>query len=249
MVCEVRRPETVRALFGDWEETLITSCLQQVMGKLYADNPENPESVAAVLGDFCYFAGKPNRELAEFVNRDFLIMVAREEAWNTLIAQVYPEAVRKSRYAFRKETKFDVSNLWELLMELPDGYTMQLIDGDIYDQCLRQLWSEDFVAKFESKEDYLTHGLGMAALLDGELVAACSSYSYWNGGIEIEVGTRKDHRRRHLATACAAGLILECLKRGLNPSWDAANLWSVGLAKKLGYEFTYEYPAYELDRT
>ena len=43
-----------------------------------------------------------------------------------------------------------------------------------------------------------------------------------------------------------ADLILECLDRGLYPSWDAQNLDSLSLAKKLGYEFSHEYPAYEI---
>jgi hypothetical protein len=41
-------------------------------------------------------------------------------------------------------------------------------------------------------------------------------------------------------------MILEALDRGLSPSWDAANLWSVGLAEKLGYHFDHEYTTYEI---
>ena len=58
--------------------------------------------------------------------------------------------------------------------------------------------------------------------------------------------TREQDRRKHLATACSAALILECLDRGLYPSWDAHNLNSVHLAEKLGYEFSHEYAAYEV---
>lgn len=38
-----------------------------------------------------------------------------------------------------------------------------------------------------------------------------------------------------MAAACGAALILECLKRGIYPGWDAANMESVRLAEKLGY--------------
>lgn len=62
----------------------------------------------------------------------------------------------------------------------------------------------------------------------------------------IRKDTREDERRKHLATACSARLILECLKRGLYPSWDAQNWNSVRLSQKLGYEFSHEYPAYEV---
>ena len=50
-----------------------------------------------------------------------------------------------------------------------------------------------------------------------------------------------------LLAAAAAGLILECLERGLYPSWDAANLSSVALAEKLGYTFSHEYTAFEVN--
>jgi RimJ/RimL family protein N-acetyltransferase len=41
-------------------------------------------------------------------------------------------------------------------------------------------------------------------------------------------------------------LIMECLDRGLYPSWDAANKGSVALAEKLGYHFEKEYVTYEI---
>ena len=84
------------------------------------------------------------------------------------------------------------------------------------------------------------------ALYNNELVSGASSYTSYEGGIEIEIDTRKDHRRRGLAYACGARLILECLDRGLYPSWDAQNLWSVALAEKLGYHFDHEYAAFEV---
>ena len=85
------------------------------------------------------------------------------------------------------------------------------------------------------------------AIENGQLVSGASSYSRYREGIEIEVDTRPDCRRRSLATACSAALILTCLDAGLYPSWDAQNLWSVGLAQKLGYTFSHEYPAYEME--
>ncbi len=62
----------------------------------------------------------------------------------------------------------------------------------------------------------------------------------------IEIDTRDDHRRKGLAYACGARLILECLEKGLYPSWDAQNKWSVALAQKLKCHFSHEYMAYEV---
>ena len=79
-----------------------------------------------------------------------------------------------------------------------------------------------------------------------EIVAGASSYSGYQGGIEIEIDTKEAYRRQGMAYACGARLILECLERGWYPSWDAQNLWSVALAQKLGYHFEHEYTAYEI---
>ena len=107
----------------------------------------------------------------------------------------------------------------------------------------------EFIARAYKLKDYKAYknfGLGIVVLKDGEVVAGASSYSRYDKGIEIEIDTREDHRRKGLAYACGAKLILECLEEGLYPSWDAQNKWSVALAEKLGYHFSHEYVAYEI---
>lgn len=88
--------------------------------------------------------------------------------------------------------------------------------------------------------------MGAVILKDGEPVSGASSYSGYQGGIEIEIDTREDFRRRGLALICGAKLILECQRCGRYPSWDAQNKGSVALAEKLGYHFEHEYTAYEV---
>ena len=66
-------------------------------------------------------------------------------------------------------------------------------------------------------------------------------------GIEIEIDTRQDYRRRGLASACAAKLILACLDRDLYPSWDAHTEISVALAEKLGYHMDHPYVTYAIN--
>ena len=101
------------------------------------------------------------------------------------------------------------------------------------------------VALYGDYAQYRERGLGAVILKDGEPVSGASSYSGYLGGIEIEIDTRTDYRRRGLAYICGAKLILDCLERGWYPSWDAQNLWSVALAEKLGYHFDHEYVVYE----
>ena len=132
------------------------------------------------------------------------------------------------------------------LERLPAGYELREIDAGIYDKCLEDPVTRDFVSAFGSKEKYLSMGRGMVILKDGSIVSGASSYSRYLEGIEIEVDTVESERRKHLATIVCSALILRCLKEGLYPSWDAQNMNSVRMAEKLGYEFDHEYTAYEL---
>lgn len=251
MVYELTETEKVEELFAGWEETIIYSCLQKVMGKLYVVNDSsggnNPESAAACLGDFMFLTGKPSKELVLKKPEGFVIMVPRTKDWEAVIRECYPKTSRQiTRYAMKKDTVFDRERLKRMTEELPEGYELHFINEELYDQCIVNEWSRDFVSVFESKEDYFKYGLGVVITKNGEIVSGASSYSRYEGGIEIEVDTRADERRKHLALVCCAELILECLEKNLYPSWDAHTLWSVRLAEKLGYEFSHEYTAYEV---
>lgn len=294
MIKEVTGTDQIRQLFAGWQETMIWSCLQGVMGHLYvhmSDNPDlegnsdlagssntsdnpntadssnmaegsdttdnpnsahNPQSAMAILGDFCFFAGKPDEKLVAYkpawCRQNFIIMTARQPEWLALIEKVYKEkAVKVTRFAMKKEPDvFDREKLRSLVQALPDGCTLRRIDRTLYEECRKHDWSRDLVSLYSGYEEYGKKGLGVLALLDGKPVSGASSYSRYEGGIEIEIDTRAEYRRQGLATACGAKLILECLDRGLYPSWDAQNLWSVALAEKLGYHLDHEYTAYEI---
>lgn len=79
----MQQPECAAALFAGWEETLIWSCLQGVMGSVYGDHPRQPAFASAVLGDFCFLAGKPCHALAAFRE---LVMSDKDIKWEGLSA-------------------------------------------------------------------------------------------------------------------------------------------------------------------
>jgi predicted GNAT family acetyltransferase len=133
-----------------------------------------------------------------------------------------------------------------LIDRLPESCELKNIDANIYDMCLSDPVTRDFVSSFESKEKYLDIGRGVVVMRSGRIVAGASSYTRYNEGVEIEVDTVEEERRKGLATAASAALILRCLDEGLYPSWDAQNMISVHLAEKLGYEYDHEYTAYEV---
>ena len=246
MLFELENTSKIKALFTGWEETMIFSCLQKIMGKIYVTDLENPKSAFAFVGCFGFYAGTPDIEIAKKKPEGFAIMVPQNKEWAQLIEECYPSAKRVTRYAIKKDTIFDKIKLQNEISKLPIGYEIHKLDADIYDQCLKNSVMVDFVSAFESKEKYLQIGRGMVILKDGQIVSGASSYTRYKEGIEIEVDTIEAERRKHLATIACSALILNCLEEGLYPSWDAQNINSVRLAEKLGYEFDHEYVAYEV---
>ena len=247
-VFELDDPAKAAPIFAQWvdPDTGIRSCLDGVMGKLLVTDPEQPRSVMAVIGDFAFVAGEPDPELLRGKPERWMIVVPQNEAWATLMEENFP-VYKRIRYAIKKDTKFDRQKLQAMVNALPEGYELRKIDSELYELCRKDEDYEDCVSIFETKEQFLELGRGWAVLKDGKLVGAASSYSRYRDGIEIEIDVAKEERHKGLGSAVAAKLILSCLDEGLYPSWDAANMLSVRLAEKLGYEFSHEYVCYGME--
>lgn len=247
MIVRLTDPARATALFGDWPEAIVWSCVQGVMGSVLADDPERPAAAMARLGDFRFFAGRPDEELVGLPSDGFCILVPRDEVWSACIRRVWGAQARPiTRYAIRKDTVFDQAHLHAAAASLPAGYTLREIDEALFHQCRAAAWSRDLVSQFPDYAAYRRLGLGVAALKGERIAAGASTYARYADGIEIEIDTEEGERRRGLAYACGAQLILNCLARGLYPSWDAHNPASVALAEKLGYRLDHPYPAFEL---
>lgn len=252
MIQKLEDPSKAENLFGGWQEGCIWSALQGIMGEIYVDDGDSPACGAVVLGDFMFLAGTPNRELVLWNplddGKNSRILVPENENWDRVIEEACGDRAKKViRYAIKKERDiFDRQKLEKAASDLPDGYAAAVIDEELFYRCMSMEWCQDGVANYPDYDLYREHGLGVVIVKGEEIVASCSSYCGFRDGVEIEIDTRMDERRKGLAHACAARYILECLDRGWFPSWDAQNLMSVGLAKKLGYHFDQEYTAYEV---
>lgn len=256
MIKKVIDAKTVAHLFSTWQETCIWSALQGIMGEIYAEDAETPTAAMVILGDFCFLAGIPSAELVAFkppeYEKNYIIMVPENEGWSALIETHYKDGAEKtSRYAIHKNKgNFDKDKLEQAAADIPAGLELKMIDKALYNACLLEEWSRDFVSNY--KDYAMFKKLGLGALMvkkdTGEIVAGASSYSSYKDGIEIEIVTREGYRKQGLAYRCAAKLILECLKRNLYPSWDARTKISVALAEKLGYVYSHEYVAYEVEK-
>ena len=246
MVCVLTETFKAAALFAGWEDTAILSCLEGIMGKVFVTDPESPRSAMAYIGCYAFYAGEPDTELVLNKPEGFTIMVPQHEGWAKLIESAYPHAEKAIRYATRKDTVFDRDRL-RAMTALPEGYELRKLDAELYDRCVAEPALYNQVGVFGSKEEFLRLGRGVSVVKNGRVVAGASSYSRYSKGLEVEVDTLEAERRKGLARAAAAALILSCLEEGLYPSWDAGNRASLGLAEKLGYEFSHEYVSYESD--
>lgn len=246
------KKEILVRLFSKHNDSLVISCIQNYFGHAWVNDIENPTSGKIISGDFCFLAGEPMRELlvdmpSEYHN-NFLILIADSEQWFDLIEKVYAQKCSKEeRYALKKEGDiFDRKKLHDFVKSVEPEYEVRLLGKSDYDYVMSQEWSRDFCRQFKNYEDYRERGLGAVILHEGEIVAGASSYTSYREGIEVEIVTREDYRRRGLALASGARLILAALERGLYPNWDAQNMMSVGVAQKLGYHFDKPYTVYEV---
>jgi hypothetical protein len=232
---------------------LIRSCLDGSMGKAYGDHPLRPGAALLCIGDFACLGGDPGRPAARqlagklSLKKNKMWLVPVTQGWEEHIAFWKPISMERSlRYAVTRNAEFDKAKLLSVIEAIPPEFTLHSIDGALYEKSMANEWSRDFCSQFSGKEDYIQRGLGVAALRGEELAAGASSYVTFHGGIEIQVDTRADMRRRGLAAACCARLILDCMQKGLTPSWDAADTASLALAEKLGYVLKAPYDTWEV---
>ncbi len=243
MIYEIKDIAKVKRMFEFWYGFDAVDATIRV----FVTDPVAPRSALAYSSyDGIFLGGEPDRELVEYGELGDNEVHPQNEAWEKLIKECWPEAVPTTRYAIRRCKDFDREKLQSFVDALPEGYEIRRIDSEIYDLILSADDDdlEYLTGDFETKEAFLEKGRGFAVLKDGSVVAGASSCYCYSYGIEVEIDTVHKERRKGLASAVGAKLILSCMDDGLEPVWDAANLISVHLAEKLGYRFDHEYVYY-----
>ncbi len=240
----------IEPLFKSAAGALVLSCLQGYMGKGYVKDVTKPDCAQLVVGDFCFFGGKPDIDLVKHIpeefTSEFILMISSSLAWEGMIEQVWGNKAEKlKRFAIKKEGDiFDRQKLQAYIDGLSAQYELCMIGKKEYEMIMKEEWARDLCSVFSDYEEYEKIGIGAVILHNGKIAAGASSYAVYQEGIEIEIDTKESFRQKGLATVCGAKLILECLNKGLYPSWDAHDLRSVALAEKLGYHLDKPYTTY-----
>lgn len=83
--------ENIKEIFENWNESLIWSCLQGVMGEIHTNATEN--AAMTILGDFVLYAGTSSEESLSFkpenCKQDCIIMVPQNDEWAGVIEKCY----------------------------------------------------------------------------------------------------------------------------------------------------------------
>ena len=257
---EKNQLKLVAPLFEGIDDSMVIACLQGYMGDVYVKTLERPGAALIVSGEYSFFGGDPDSDDAAYIARHIFdvietgattgIFADDKPAWETTlvaVAENNPQPV--PRYGIvQKDYDFDQVRLVAFIGSLPEGFILAPFGEAIYRQAMAENWSREFCETFSSVEDYLKRGFGYAVLADGELVSGASTMTVYDGGAEMQVATREDHRRKGLGLSCAAALIKECVRRMMRPCWDAANPASMEMALKLGYEYKGEYITIRMSR-
>ncbi len=238
----------IEHLFNDIKFYMGKSVLDGLMGEAYTDNLENPTIAYLLVRQYCFINGDSKSELAKQVLKTIPKTCKRiiaNSSWNDIIESTYNDFEKSKRYSLKKEKNiFNKQQLKEFSEILNKEYEIKKIDADIYK--LIKAHDED-PKHMKITDDYKNKGIGVCCFRDDEIVGICSSNIIYNDGIEINIRVKEGYKHKGIGTAMASKLILMCLEKGIYPSWDAANLTSLELAKKLGYNYDSEYTIYKIN--
>ncbi len=225
----------------------IDCVLEGQMGRAFVDNPRNPRAYRITTGPFWYLAGEASSpgggEMMKGLPAYHLVMPSPPD-WLELARQIYDMSLEPfTRYSFSAET-LSQEHLANCLAEFKDRTRIIPIDGEIAARLAALPESCFEIAEFDSVQDFVERGIGYTILENDTVMGVAYSSLVCTGGIEVSIYVEEPYRQRGIATALGSQLLLECLRLGLRPNWDAANRESFRLAKKLGYTFIETYDAY-----
>ena len=247
-----KNKKDLSVLFKDFQWNFIpTSILEGSMGEVLVDDPDNPQTAILSIPEFkiSFLGGEANREVVEDYLNDlpfFATLMFGSEEWPQELKTIHPDRwLVMPRFAFSSDS-LNIEYLKGLKNKISDRYRIEKINLEIATLIMNEKTeiTEEQLFGFESAEGFMKRGMGYCVFEGEEMVSIGAAGVACKKGIEIQINTAKEHKKKGLATAVAAALIIDCLEQGIDPNWDAATEISAGLAKKLGYTENGRYLVY-----
>ena len=215
----------------------------------YAINDLNPviyanedNSVLILNSMVAYFIlGEPEninpKELASIIPEGSWIITI-PDTWDKTIREIYKDNVKVMDRVLFDSSSIDVEHIKSLRVDMPDDlHIVPISEKHLKDSII----VDDVTSRFFTKRDFMKYGFGYALVDDHDVVQGFSNSNFPVLGDKVELHFRigfsddNKYRRKGYGITLASMLIEESFKRGLDPVWDAANLKSAHIAKKLGY--------------
>ncbi|MBN1981512.1 MAG: GNAT family N-acetyltransferase [Chitinivibrionales bacterium] len=217
--------------------------------KIVIDNGTHPKAVQLMQGCFTVFSENANSsEAAAMIanlHRDCFVQPSPED-WIQLLYRIHGNRVKKfKRYSFSSES-VDVKQLNNIIESSAYKDVVSRINLET-----AQSMSEDTLHKYhfmnyETVNDFVNTSFGFCIKIGGKVVAACSAGLVCRRGVEICIISSPGYREKGFASLVAATFVIYCIENKLEPHWDAANIMSANLARKLGYTYSGEYEVFAI---
>lgn len=250
---ELENREKAAGLFCNPTDSVVFTILEGKKGMIWADNAENPTMVMAFDGIYAYLDGDLTVQFTEQAvekawrlrKTESVIFIPQNEKAEQCLENIAVRKGMENRVRYKmKEPKqgFSVELLKQYIRQLPLEMQMTPFNKAYFQQINTDEKLEYLTESYQNYKEFQTYGAGFLIVEDTKIAAGAVAYSSYREGIEIQIMTAPEYRGRGLATIAVARLLLECVNNGWRAIWDAANLTSVSVAKKVGYtmERTYQ---------
>jgi len=226
-------------LFADlvWPRSMIDAVLEGCVGTVTAGAGDAPGVAALHAQVFHLLGGDPSLPAAADLVQSLPAgqLVVGSAAWYALVKERRERAPESWYWRTYDHTRLDASELKRLAGGAHAAYEILPLDAGLLSRVSQNRDQTETEHAFRSDAELLESGFGYCAVQEDRVRSVAVTFTRSSSAVEAQINTHQEHRRRGLATATCASLVLRALEEGLEPHWSAANRRSEGLAEKLGF--------------